>query len=110
MEAKLARTNQEFRYKKPIAQLMREADKAWRKNVDVLLWGHFHTSWQYRAGWRTAMVVPAWLESRDALLVEVGGECSFVDEQMKEIGLQQATEVNTGGSVRAVSPKTDHGG
>ncbi|MCP4901329.1 MAG: hypothetical protein GY906_30545 [bacterium] len=85
MEAKLARTNQGFRYKKPIAHLMRDADRAWHEDVDALLWGHFHTPWQYAAGGHIAMVIPAWLEVRVALVIAEDGQRWFVDEEMREL-------------------------
>ncbi len=85
MEAKLARTNQDFRYRKPASHFIREADQAWGEGVDVLLWGHFHTPWNYRAGDLVAMVVPAWLEFRLALLIDEDGRSVFVDEDMVEV-------------------------
>ncbi len=73
MEAHLAKTNRKFRYTKPINDLERSAEAAWRDGVDVLLWGHFHTWWECRDGDRLAMIVPAWLESRTAMMVGSDG-------------------------------------
>jgi UDP-2,3-diacylglucosamine hydrolase len=73
MEAHLATTNRKFRYTKPIEDLRRCASSAWANGVDVLFWGHFHTHWEHRDGDRLAMIVPAWLESRTAILVEDNG-------------------------------------
>jgi UDP-2,3-diacylglucosamine hydrolase len=73
MEARLATTNRKFRYTKPVADLRRTASKAWSDGVDVLFWGHFHTFWEHREGNHLAMIVPAWLETRTAVLVERDG-------------------------------------
>jgi len=73
MEAHLATTNRRFRYTKPIQDLRRTASNAWSEGVDVLFWGHFHTFWEHHEGTNLAMIVPAWLETRTALLVESGG-------------------------------------
>lgn len=78
MEARLAETNRKFRYRTPVRSLRRAAAKAWSEGVDVLLWGHFHTSWEYRFEDKIAMVIPAWLETRCSMLVEPGGSWSWV--------------------------------
>jgi hypothetical protein len=73
MEARLAATNVRFRYTKPVEDLSRSAREAWREGVDVLLWGHFHTLWQLRRAGHVALVVPAWLEFRCAVVVDEEG-------------------------------------
>jgi len=73
MEAHLAKTNRRFRYTKPIVDLQRSASSAWVDGVDVLFWGHFHTHWECRGGDRLAMIIPAWLETRTAVLVQADG-------------------------------------
>ena len=73
MEARLARTNQRFRYRHPVEDLVREARSAWASGVDVLLWGHFHRPWRCDEGERSALVVPAWLEYGLSVLVDEGG-------------------------------------
>ncbi len=73
MEARLAKTNRKFRYRKPVGDLVREAAGAWAAGVDVLFWGHFHTPWRCDRGERTALVVPAWLEFGLSVLVDDGG-------------------------------------
>jgi UDP-2,3-diacylglucosamine pyrophosphatase LpxH len=78
MEARLATTNRRYRYVKPVADLRRAAEAAWADGVDVMLWGHFHSLWEHRQGERLAMVVPGWLETRTALLVEADGGWSWV--------------------------------
>jgi UDP-2,3-diacylglucosamine hydrolase len=73
MEAHLATTNRRFRYTKPIEDLRRNASSAWADGIDVLFWGHFHTHWECREGDRLAMIIPAWLETRTAVLVRDDG-------------------------------------
>jgi UDP-2,3-diacylglucosamine pyrophosphatase LpxH len=73
MEARLARTNYRFRIRKPVAALRREAELAWATGIDVVLWGHFHSLWEYRREGKVAMVVPGWLENRVSILVDDDG-------------------------------------
>lgn len=82
MEARLAETNRKFRYRKPLRDLSRAADRAWRDGVDVLLLGHFHSLWERRDDGRLAMVVPAWLETRGSLAVDDEGACRWVDPEL----------------------------
>jgi UDP-2,3-diacylglucosamine pyrophosphatase LpxH len=63
MEARLAATNRKYRYRKPVRDLERAASAAWAEGIDVLLWGHFHTSWTCQRDNRLAIVIPAWLET-----------------------------------------------
>jgi UDP-2,3-diacylglucosamine hydrolase len=79
MEAHLAKTNRRFRYTKPIVDLRRSASSAWADGVDVLFWGHFHTYWECREGDRLAMIIPAWMETRNAVLVQADGAWHSVD-------------------------------
>lgn len=83
MEARLAETNRRFRYAKPIDALEAEARRAFAAGVDVLLFGHFHTLWEWSEQGRTAMVVPAWLEQRKSVLVDQRGNWFAVDEQLE---------------------------
>jgi len=85
MEQHMATTNKKFRYTKPEAALKREADKAFADGVDVLLWGHFHTLWRYDVAASTAMVVPAWLEHRLALLLQDDGNWIFVNPDLEPV-------------------------
>ena len=82
MEARLAKTNVRFRYHTPEKALQRSASRAWANGVDVLVWGHFHRWWQYMDGDRQAMVIPAWLETRQSLVVDSRGDWSLVSEQL----------------------------
>jgi UDP-2,3-diacylglucosamine pyrophosphatase LpxH len=82
MEARLAKTNQRFRYHTPEKALHRSASRAWADGVDVLLWGHFHRWWQCSDGERQALVVPAWLDTTQSLAVDTDGEWSFVDARL----------------------------
>lgn len=82
MEARLALTNRRFRYVKPVSDLLRSADLAWSEGVDVLLWGHFHTPWWCSRDQRLAVVLPAWLEHRVALLVEEDGRAAWVEKNL----------------------------
>ena len=85
MEARLARTNRKFRYTKPVKALRREATRAFGRGINVQLFGHFHTLWTYSEGQNSAMVVPAWLETRQALIVEDDGNWYGVDENLRPI-------------------------
>jgi UDP-2,3-diacylglucosamine hydrolase len=82
MEAHLATTNRKFRYAKPIEDLERNAELAWRDGIDILFWGHFHTHWECREGDRLAMIIPAWLETRTAVMVEPSGAWFSVDTDL----------------------------
>ena len=82
MEARLARTNRKFRYNKPAKALREEALTAFRRGVDVQLFGHFHPLWTFSHGERLAMVVPAWLETRQSLIIEETGHWHGVDENL----------------------------
>lgn len=82
MERRLAETNRRFRYRKPVAALEAAARSAWADGVDLLLWGHFHTSWECRMEERLAMVVPAWLETGASLLIAGDGSWHFVDASL----------------------------
>jgi UDP-2,3-diacylglucosamine pyrophosphatase LpxH len=70
MEARLAETNRRFRYVKPLDSLKNAAEDAWASGVDVLLWGHFHTTWRYSMDDRHAIILPAWLESGLSLVID----------------------------------------
>lgn len=83
MEARLAKTNRKFRYQRPEAALIRDAETAFRSGVDVLFWGHFHSPWRYQEDGGCACIVPAWLESRRAILVEEDGSWTLVDEEFQ---------------------------
>jgi hypothetical protein len=82
MEARLAKTNQRFRYHTPEKALRRSAKRAWADGVDVLLWGHFHRWWHVADGDRQALVVPAWLDTTQSLAVDADGEWSLVDAHL----------------------------
>jgi UDP-2,3-diacylglucosamine hydrolase len=83
MEAHLATTNRKFRYTKPIRDLRRNASSAWANGIDILFWGHFHTRWECREGDRLAMIIPAWLETRTAVLVQPDGAWWPVDMHLE---------------------------
>lgn len=85
MEARLAETNRRFRYSKPISDLQRSAEAAWGAGVDVLFWGHFHTTWSTTDHGRLAMIIPAWLESRCAVAVAADGRWQLVDERLQPV-------------------------
>jgi UDP-2,3-diacylglucosamine hydrolase len=78
MEARLAKTNRRFRYRLPTSSLKTSAEKTWAAGADVVLWGHFHRKWSLVEGGKVAMVVPAWLETRRAVIVEPDGEWRLV--------------------------------
>lgn len=82
MEARLARTNQRFRYSKPVEDLVREARSAWDEGVDVLFWGHFHTPWICTRRERTALIVPAWLEFDLGIRVWDDGRWGLVEKTL----------------------------
>jgi len=85
MEQKLAKTNRKYRYRKPIAQLKKTARQAWEVGIDVVLWGHFHSLWQLDEASALAMVVPAWLEYRVAVLVDEEGSWQLVDQRLTPV-------------------------
>ena len=85
MEAHLATTNRKFRYTKPIADLKRAAEHAWGDGIDVLFWGHFHTTWEWTDGSHLALIIPAWLETRSSVLVDDDGTWSYVGGDMKPV-------------------------
>ena len=82
MEARLATTNQRFRYQIPATALRRSARRAWQEGVDVLLLGHFHTRWDYQEDGRLAMVVPAWLETTVGIAVRPDGSGVWVENSL----------------------------
>jgi UDP-2,3-diacylglucosamine pyrophosphatase LpxH len=86
MEARLAETNRRFRYVKPLASLRRAAAQAWAEGVEVLLWGHFHGSWSYRRDDRAAVILPAWLDTGRAVLVDGAGRASMVEKNLTPCG------------------------
>lgn len=86
MEARLAETNRRFRYVKPLASLEQAARNAWADGIDVLLWGHFHTSWQYRRDDRFAIILPAWLDRGLAALIDDDGEAWMVEKNLTPRG------------------------
>jgi UDP-2,3-diacylglucosamine pyrophosphatase LpxH len=96
MEARLAETNRKFRYRKPVRELRRAAEKAWSEGIDVLLWGHFHTHWEHREGDKIAMVVPAWLETRCAVLVPSTGDWRWVDADLETATRGPSEDRSTG--------------
>ena len=93
MEAHLAKTNRKFRYEKPVEALREDALSAFRRGVDVQLFGHFHTLWTFSDREKTAMVVPAWLETRQALLIEETGRWHGVDENLRSVDFTEAEVV-----------------
>lgn len=95
MEARLATTNMKFRYRTPERALLRSANRAWREQVDVLLWGHYHRFWEHVDGHRRAMVIPAWLETGRALAVEPDGAWSWVDSEWSVAGSDPAIGCST---------------
>ncbi len=82
MEARLARTNRRFRYRKPVDDLVREARAAWDEGVDVLLWGHFHTPWICTRREGAALIVPAWLEFDLGIRVRDDGRWELVEKTL----------------------------
>jgi hypothetical protein len=66
----------------PVDDLVRQATAAWAEGVDVLLWGHFHTPWICTREGRTALIVPAWLESGLGILVEEDGSWGPVENTL----------------------------
>jgi UDP-2,3-diacylglucosamine pyrophosphatase LpxH len=86
METRLATTNKKFRYRKPIAALEKNARRAWNQGVDVLLWGHFHTLWRLAEGDRLAMVIPAWLETKESMAVYPDGRWEWLAGDLSPIG------------------------
>jgi UDP-2,3-diacylglucosamine hydrolase len=88
MEAHLATTNKKFRYTKPISDLKRAAERAWHEGIDVLFWGHFHSTWEWKRDNRLALIIPAWLETRRSVLVNPDGSWTYVDSGLKPSGIE----------------------
>jgi UDP-2,3-diacylglucosamine pyrophosphatase LpxH len=84
MEAHLATTNQKFRYTIPVDDLRRHAREAWADGIDVLFWGHFHAFWEWREAERSAMILPAWLDSRRGVVVHPDGRWHCVGTDLEE--------------------------
>lgn len=84
MEAHLATTNQKFRYTIPVDDLRRHAKEAWAGGIDVLFWGHFHAFWEWRERNRVAMILPAWLDRRTAVVVHSDGRWHCVGTDLEE--------------------------
>ena len=83
MESHLATTNKKFRYTKPISDLKRAAERAWHEGIDVLFWGHFHSTWEWKRDNRLALIIPAWLETRRSVLVDPDGSWTYVDGRLR---------------------------
>jgi UDP-2,3-diacylglucosamine pyrophosphatase LpxH len=83
MEAHLAKTNRKFRYEKPVEALRAEALRVFSQGVDVQLFGHFHSLWTFSEGGKTAMVVPAWLETGQSLIIESSGRWYGVNQDLQ---------------------------
>ena len=81
-EARLARTNLRFKGRTPYASLQRSAAQAWAEGVDVILWGHFHTSWSCQHGESYAAVVPDWLVTRCSVAIRANGALQLLDETL----------------------------
>ncbi len=91
MENHLANTNRKFRYTKPVSDLRTSAEDAWMSGVDVLFWGHFHTYWDYRKEGHVALIIPAWLENRTAVMVDSDGNWYPVNSEMENCDFPEAT-------------------
>lgn len=85
MEARLATMNRRFRYERPEDDLLKEAEQAFAEGVDVLFWGHFHSAWRHEERNSCACIIPAWLETRNSVLVGGDGSWSLVDEMLNEV-------------------------
>ncbi|RLE26776.1 MAG: hypothetical protein DRJ65_04810 [Acidobacteria bacterium] len=90
MEVRLARTNRKFRYEKPVEALRDEALRSFQRGVDVQLFGHFHSFWSFSEGEEIAMVIPAWLETRQSLIIDESGRWQGADEGLRPIEFTEA--------------------
>jgi len=86
MESRLAETNRRYRYHRPIACLRQAAEQAWAEGVNVVLWGHFHTSWRYTRDDRAAIILPAWLDTGQAALIDDDEEPVMVEKNLTPCG------------------------
>lgn len=86
MEARLAETNRRFRYYKPVESLRSAARSAWADDVDVLFWGHFHTMWRFTWDDREAFILPDWLATGKAVLVDERGAAVLVEKNLTPCG------------------------
>lgn len=86
MEARLAETNRRFRYHRPLASLRRAAEAAWTEGVDLVVWGHFHAAWEYAVDDRAAVILPAWLDTGRAALLDDRGRGVLVEKNLTPCG------------------------
>ena len=77
-ESRLKETNFSYRRELPVDDLQRAARRHFAAGVDVVLWGHFHRTWQLVEGGREARVIPGWMES--GAIVWVGEDGRVVVE------------------------------
>jgi len=85
MEARLARTNRRFKYRRPEKELRESSNELFGRGFDRVFFGHFHSAWRYEVRDSCACVIPAWLESRCAVLVEGDGSWSLIDEEFHQV-------------------------
>lgn len=76
-ESRLRETNFTYRRELPAAALAAAAERHFAAGVDVVLWGHFHRTWEMRRGAREAHVVPGWLETGTVLWIGDDGGLVF---------------------------------
>lgn len=86
MEARLAETNRRFRYIRPLSSLKSAAMDAWADGVDLVLWGHFHSAWLFGRDDRFAIILPAWLDTGLAVLIDDDGEATMVEKNLTPRG------------------------
>ena len=72
-----------YRTQQSLRSLQQELNAATAGDgVDVILWGHFHSHWEFSEGGRLAMLVPGWLETRLAVVVEDDCFLAFFDQPL----------------------------
>jgi len=72
-EARLATTNFSYRRALPVAELEAAARRHFAAGVHAVLWGHFHEGWRLEEGEREALVIPAWMRSRQVAWIMPDG-------------------------------------
>lgn len=79
VEQRLARSNFKHKRRLPVELMETYARKRSREGFTHVVFGHFHHKLVLHANGATVTVLPAWYESREAMMIDPGtGEFSFV--------------------------------
>ena len=80
VEARLAKTNFKHKRRLPVELMEAYAKRRAKEGFTDVVFGHFHNKLVLPAGGATVTVLPAWYESREAMMISpVTGEATFVE-------------------------------